>query len=368
MADIYEANGVYGQMNVVQQSYADTCAIKSQQLILNEFGIPCTEDQLVQFSYERGWYKGDNTGTSMMDVGNLLEEAGIPCTRQANANIFNIVNELSQGHKIIVGVDADELWNDDTMIGKFKNWYNDFFLGDTPNHALIVAGIDTSNPDNIQVIITDPGNGDYMKAYPLDQFMDAWSDASCYMVSTDCSVPQSMPEMANFSPEIGHIESVAGMEFSDFQIFNNMSYGIPTYHIYDDGNFFSPMSSLVDGYFDFANHEITFNQLFNNQQYLFNDFLTQQVISDNIMPQMGTTFNEGMGYINFTPSNDWNHYALMNDIPMFSNIDYASFLDQSVLDFQAMGDMQSAMYCEQQHMMLDFCDHFGYNFYDTFMI
>lgn len=54
MADIFEANGLVGDaVNPYQQTYADTCAIKSQQIILNEFGIPATEDQLVQYSYER---------------------------------------------------------------------------------------------------------------------------------------------------------------------------------------------------------------------------------------------------------------------------------------------------------------------------
>ena len=36
--------------NSIQQEYADTCAIKSQQLILNDFGVPVSEDQLVQYS------------------------------------------------------------------------------------------------------------------------------------------------------------------------------------------------------------------------------------------------------------------------------------------------------------------------------
>lgn len=368
MADIYDANGIYGQINEVQQTYSDTCAIKSQQLILNEFGIPCTEDQLVRFSYEHGWYKGDNSGTLLPDVGNLLEEAGIPCTRQANANVFNLVSELSQGHKIIVGVDADELWNNKTLIGKFQNWFNDFFHGDTPNHALIVAGIDTTDPNNIQVIVTDPGNGDRYKAYPFEQFMDAWSDASCYMVSTDCAVPQTSPVMTNFNPEIGHIDNVAGLDYSDFQIFNDMSFGIPTYHVFDDGQLFSPMSSLVDGYLDFAHQDIMFNQLFNNPDYIFNDFLTHQTIVDNIMPQMGETFNNGLDFINFTPGNDWNHFVAFNDLSMLTNMDYANFLDQSIMDFNAIGDLQSVTYCEQQHMMLDFCDHFGFNFCDTFMM
>lgn len=73
----------------VQQAYSDTCAIKSQQLILNDFGIPCTEDDLVRTSIEQGWYDGNCT--SMQDVGNLLEYAGIECSRQAGANVFNLL-------------------------------------------------------------------------------------------------------------------------------------------------------------------------------------------------------------------------------------------------------------------------------------
>lgn len=115
-------------INPYQQAYSDTCAIKSQQLILNEFGIPCSEDDLVRYSAEHGWYNG----TSMEDVGNLLEDAGIPCTRQCDANVFNLVKELSQGHKVIVGVDSNELWGN-----RFVEWLNDFFLGETPDHALL---------------------------------------------------------------------------------------------------------------------------------------------------------------------------------------------------------------------------------------
>lgn len=369
MSDIVNANALVGEVtNPYQQTYVDTCAIKSQQLILNDFGIPCTEDELVQYSYKKGWYKGDNSGTAMIDVGNLLEDAGIPCTRQTNANVFNIVNELSQGHKIIVGVDADELWDIGSFLGKFKNWFNDFFLGDTPNHALIVAGIDTTDPENIKVVVTDPGNGDYRKSYPLDQFMDAWSDASCYMVSTDCSIPQHKPEMSNFNPEVGHIDNVAGLDYLDFQVFNDMSYGIPTNYMFDNGTFCSPMSSLVDGYFDFANNGIPFAQLFDNQSYVFNDFLTPYSVANNVIPHMGHTFDNCMCHIDFSSMNDWNHYALINNIPNFSNLEYSAFLNHSILNFRAVGDMQSAMYCEQQHMMLDFCDNFDYNFYDTFMI
>lgn len=224
----------------IQQQYPDSCAIKSQQIILNEFGIDVNEDQLVQFSYDQGWYHADGSGTSAENVGNLLETANIPVTRQENANVFNLVSELSQGHKVIVGVDSGELWGN-----KFEAWLKDLFIGDTPDHALVVAGIDTSDPDNIMVIVDDPGNGDYHKAYPIDQFMDAWSDAQCYMVSTDIPVPDHSASMVNFDYGQGHIATIGGVDYSDFQIFNDLSYGLPVHSVVD-GTQVSPVASLVD--------------------------------------------------------------------------------------------------------------------------
>lgn len=358
MADIYNAGGYYGQVNEIQQNYADTCAIKSQQIILNDFGVECTEDDLVQFSYEQGWYTGN--GTSLPDVGNLLETAGIPVTRMANANVFNLVNELAQGHKVIVGVDADELWDNDSLFGKLKSWLVDFFGGEEADHALIVAGIDTSDPNNTRVIVTDPGNGDYRKSYPLDVFMDAWSDSSCYMVSTDISVPQTVPGMENFEPEVGHIEDVAGVPYTDFQIFNDMSYGLPAYTPMGL-DYFSPINSFTNTYFDFANHNIGYMDVFNG------DFMNY-MSPDLVMPQLYDTYHAGLPQIDFSPLNDWNHYAMENSIPMMTNLDYSNFLNQSLLDFQAMNDMQSVMYCQQQMMMLDFCDNFGMDFYNNFYL
>ena len=189
----------------VQQAFSDTCAIKSQQLILNDFGVNVSEADLVQIAADNGWYSG---GTRLPDVGNLLEVADIPITRKDGANVFDLVNELAQGHKVIVGLDSDELWENDTLSGKLKNWFDDFFGDEYGDHALIVAGIDTTDPNNIQVIVKDPGSGDDGKPYPLDQFMDAWSDTNCYMVSTDISAPEFAEGMQNFNQELGHIPEV----------------------------------------------------------------------------------------------------------------------------------------------------------------
>ena len=43
-----------------------------------------------------------------------------------------------------------------------------------------------SNPDAVEVILSDPGTGKVMR-YPYDQFADAWSDSEFTMLATNDS-------------------------------------------------------------------------------------------------------------------------------------------------------------------------------------
>lgn len=348
-----------GYSDEIKQLYDYSCAVKSQQIIMRDFGIDYTEEQLVRYSYEHGWY---NNGTLQQDVGKLLMDAGVPCHQQEHANVFNLVNELSQGHKVIVGLDSDELWHNDTLAEKTKNWISDYF-GANPDHALIVAGIDTSNPNDIQVIVKDPGTGDDGKAYPLNQFMDAWADSSCFMVSTDCAVPTDVPGMQNFDAEVGHIDNVAGVPYSDFQVFNNLSYGVPVFSPMTNGGLGYPMESLVTAYFDYSMQPTPdFSSIFMSDNYMFNSYLDPTVVT----PYMQDTFNMGFEQISFSPDNDWTHYMVMNNLTMPTNNDYNDFLQQSYDNFMSMGDSHSAMLCDQQMMMLDYCDNYNLDFGQTF--
>lgn len=226
MADLNlnDFSGIIGTpYNPVQQAYEDTCAIKSQQLILNEFGVAVTEDQLVQYSVQHGWYTGN--GTQMSDVGRLLVDAGIPCTQTIDANVYDLVNELSQGHKVIVAVDSGELWEN-----SFFDTLKDLFVGGTPDHALIVAGIDLTDPENPMVILTDPGTGEAAHPYPLDQFMDAWGDSQNFMVSTDIPTPTAMEAFTEFGMTDLHLPEIAGVDYGTFQEFQAYSHMIePSY-------------------------------------------------------------------------------------------------------------------------------------------
>ncbi len=241
MATYSPASTIHGDAPVnilsddVRQLYNDTCAIKSQQLILQDFGINISEDQLRNEAIVNGWYNG---GTSPADVGKLLELHGVGVSQYDNANIFNLVNELAQGHKVIVGVDSGELWED--------NLFDKLFEDQTPDHALIVSGVDTSDPNNIKVILTDPGTGDLLKEYPMDQFVDAWQDSSCFMMATNDAQPNIFEPYNNipgFELPINNIPMIGQMPYDMFYndlAFLNNTYDIPGF-VYDD------FSSMVGG-------------------------------------------------------------------------------------------------------------------------
>lgn len=222
MADInfLDYQGIIGNpTNYYQQTYNDTCAIKSQQIILNEFGIPVTEDQLIQYSTEHGWYNGN--GTQFTDIGKLLADAGIPCTQTSGATKYDLVRHLADGHKVIVCVDSGELWE-----GGMSEWLEDVFGNSHADHALIVAGIDNTDPNNPMVILTDPGSGQPAQPYPLDQFMDAWKDSGNFMVSTDVPSPANI-EMFQANGQMDmHLPEISGVPYHDFQNFQCYSHMI----------------------------------------------------------------------------------------------------------------------------------------------
>jgi hypothetical protein len=196
----------------VHQTYSDTCAIKSQQLILHDFGIHLTENQLRDEAIHKGWYVpssfNHSGGTYPQDIGKLLEAHGIHVHQTYGGNVFSLVNELAQGHEVIVDVDANSLWHP-SIFEKIK----DVTTGDTPNHALIVAGINASDPQHIKVILKDPGTGDVGKEYSLNHFMDAWRDSNYLMVSTT----QPVPNLKNFDYAKGHIDHIGHHSFEEFQ-------------------------------------------------------------------------------------------------------------------------------------------------------
>lgn len=165
----------------IQQEFPDTCAIKSQQIILESHDINVSEQDLVEESIDKGWYVPGQGGTMPEDVGNLLEEHGMTVNHFDNATIDDIASELAKGHQVIVGVDSGELWQP----GHFES-LEDFFKLGGADHALIVSGIQV-NPltSEREVLLTDPGTGEVTHTYTMDQFEDAWDDSDTFMISAE---------------------------------------------------------------------------------------------------------------------------------------------------------------------------------------
>jgi hypothetical protein len=173
----------------IAQSTAFTCAVVSQQMILNDFGIlnpdtgePFSEAQLVYDATIHGWL---NEGTHPDDMGNLLEYHGVPCHK--GSGLENMIKELARGRKIIVGVDANELWNQDN---KLLNDFQDAFIGESANHAIVVKGIKHDEYGAPVIVVNDPGMPDGAGVeYSLDVFHDAFKDSGCYYVATNNAPP-----------------------------------------------------------------------------------------------------------------------------------------------------------------------------------
>jgi hypothetical protein len=173
-----------------QQNSDNTCAVACQEFILNDLaensGFSFTENQLVEEATSCGWFNG---GTSKDNMGNLLEAHGIPVERNEGATLDDLAHKLDRGEKVMVALDADEIWYESNIL-------MDDFLGDIhensgsipgqdANHAVQVIGIDRTDPNQPKVILNDPGHpGGCGVQIPADKFENAWNDSNNYIVST----------------------------------------------------------------------------------------------------------------------------------------------------------------------------------------
>lgn len=176
------------------QCAPDNCAVEAERAIINMFTeTPLTQQDAIYISSTNGWYQ-PGVGTSPTNIGNMMEMFNIPNHSVMDASVTDLARELAQGHGVIVGVDSNEMW-DQGPLADLKSWMStnlgiDF--GDTAaNHAVVVTGIDVTDPGNPMVIINDSGIPDGQgSAYPLEKFMHCWEDSGFYYTATDIPLPQ----------------------------------------------------------------------------------------------------------------------------------------------------------------------------------
>lgn len=210
------------------QEEDNTCAVKCQQIILRDYGIQIPEKEMAEFAEQQGWL-GPN-GTKGKNIGKLFDVCNIDFHKKTDANIYDLINELKDGHRVIVGVDSHELWAEPG-----SDEYEFYRNIEHPDHALIVTSIhiDTDNPEKSTVVLTDPGSG-AIQEYEWERYAHAWKDSHCFMVATDEPAPyQYNPEtqcmeLSNFATDFSLQNFPFHNEFSDIYEIDQAGY-VPFY-------------------------------------------------------------------------------------------------------------------------------------------
>lgn len=172
------------------QNLPDNCAVSAQVEIINQFRAhPISLDEANYVAYSNGWYHPGG-GTEQADMGSLMDAYGVDTHRVDHASVFDLAKELEAGHRVIVSVKSDDLW-DTGPLGEFYGWLCkqlglDHAQFSPADHAVSVTGIDVSDPAHPMVVINDPGAPDGAgHPYPLEQFMDAWENSDFFYVATN---------------------------------------------------------------------------------------------------------------------------------------------------------------------------------------
>lgn len=158
------------------QGPTNRCAIYSQKFVIEELtGNDLDIEELSQIAEEQNWFSEEG-GTSLLHTNKLLNYYGVDNTMSFDNTMSDIEECLANGGKVIVGVNADEIW--------YGEESNIFVPSGGANHALQVVGVDYTDPDNPQVILNDSGSPDGCgETVPMDVFVGAWEDGNCQMIS-----------------------------------------------------------------------------------------------------------------------------------------------------------------------------------------
>lgn len=174
------------------QNYSGPCGLYAQKFIIEEMtGQEVDIDEMIAIAEENGWYNGS---TSLVNQEKMLEYYGLECRntcynpRTPEERFPDIVECLENGGRVIVSIDADELWRGEHDF-RGETWSDDEEPVWTPgedksNHAVEVIGIDYRNSEEPMIILNDSGsqNGCGIMV-PYSAFMDAWEDSNAHMVT-----------------------------------------------------------------------------------------------------------------------------------------------------------------------------------------
>lgn len=157
------------------QGDTNRCALYSEKFVIEELtGLDIDIEEFARTARENGWFT-EKGGTTLLNLNNMLDYYNINNEMSFNNDIDDIELCLNDGGKVIVSIDAEQIW-----YGKDGNIFSP---ENSANHAVQVIGIDRTDPENPMVILNDSGipNG-RGSMIPLDVFEDAWAAGNCQMV------------------------------------------------------------------------------------------------------------------------------------------------------------------------------------------
>lgn len=158
------------------QGNTNRCALYSQKFIIEEFtGQEIDIEKFAAFAEANGWFD-ENSGTNALNMDKMLTACGIEHEMGFHKSIDDIQECLQKGGRVIVSIDADEIW---------KGAAHDVFSPYSgANHAVEVIGIDRTDPEHPMVILNDSGTPNGCgEMVPLDTFLKTWEDGDCQMIS-----------------------------------------------------------------------------------------------------------------------------------------------------------------------------------------
>lgn len=165
------------------QERPDTCAVATQEFILDGLtGVDHTESELLAVAQANGWYT-PGAGTSMEDMGKILDYYGLSTERHHNATLDDLQQALVNGDGVMVGVDSDEIWTPGLDPNEPLDAYPGI-PGQGADHAVQVIGLDYTDPANPVVVLNDPGHpAGQGEMVPLEAFLEAWEDSGNVLVT-----------------------------------------------------------------------------------------------------------------------------------------------------------------------------------------
>lgn len=163
-----------------QQRGQSSCAVVAQTSVFESItGVCIAEEKACEIAQQHGWFDPE-IGTRPSDVGKLLNELGILTEQKYNATLEDIANALEKGDRVIVGLDANEIWN------PLRDANGVPIEQTNAGHAVWVTGIDTQPDGSVKIILNDSGHPDgKMVAIDALDFLNAWEDHSNFLVVAD---------------------------------------------------------------------------------------------------------------------------------------------------------------------------------------